>query len=565
MTPAMKIKGSEALIKSLLEEGADTLFGYIGGAIMPVYDALYDYSDRMKHYLMRHEQGAIHATQAYSRVTGKTGVCFATSGPGATNIVTGLADAQLDSTPLICITGQVHSALLGTDAFQEQDMISISMPVTKWNFQITKPEEIGPAIAKAFYVAGSGRPGPVLIDFTKDAQMAELEFSYEKCTGIRSYFPIPKIDHNQAQEAATLINNCQKPLILAGHGTKISGAQQLLLSFAEKTGIPVSNTLLGLSGFPQEHPLYVGMLGMHGNYGPNIKTNDADLLIAIGMRFDDRVTGDLSRYAINAKVIHIDIDKSELSKNVKADIPILADARQALDTLLPLVQERKHDAWLKEFKECQRIENEVVVHNQCYPEGSDPHMGEVARLISEMTHGEAIIVTDVGQHQMITARYYRFAPTSNFITSGGLGTMGFGLPAAFGAAVGAPHKQVIAVIGDGGFQMTIQELGSYFQHKIPVKIILLNNNFLGMVRQWQEMFFNKRYSYTEMINPDFIAIAKGYHIPGRKITDRSDLPAALQELLNEPGTRLLEIVVRKEENVMPMVPAGESVSNIRLT
>jgi len=559
-----KIKGAEALIRCLLEEGTENIFGYIGGAIMPVYDALFDYTDKINHYLMRHEQGAIHAAQAYARVTGKTGVCIATSGPGATNIVTGLADAQLDSTPIICITGQVHSALLGTDAFQEQDMMSISMPVTKWNFQITRAEEIAPAVAKAFYVAGSGRPGPVLLDFSKDAQMADIAFSYHKCQKMRSYFPLPKINQELAREAAKLINDAKKPIIFAGHGVKISGAESLLLAIAEKTGIPVCNTLLGLSCFPQDHPLYVGMLGMHGNYGPNIKTNEADLIIAVGMRFDDRVTGDLSRYAVNAKVIHIDIDKSELSKNVKADVPLLADAKEALNTLTGMLNANTHKSWVNEFSQCYSLEHKMVIKPQCYPKGETPKMAEVIRILTEITKGEAVIVTDVGQHQMISARYYRFLKNSAFITSGGLGTMGFALPAAFGAIVGCPEKQVVAIIGDGGFQMTIQELGSYMQYKLPVKIIILNNSFLGMVRQWQELFFNKRYSQTEMQNPDFVKIAEGYGISAKKITKRNQIRPALKELLSAPGTSILEIEVEKEDNVMPMVPAGESVSNIRL-
>lgn len=559
-----KIRGADALILGLLEENVDTLFGYIGGAIMPVYDALYDYSDKIKHILTRHEQGAIHAAQAYARVTGKVGVCFATSGPGATNIVTGLADAQLDSTPIVCITGQVNSTLLGTDAFQEQDMISISIPVTKWNFQITKPEEIAPALAKAFYIANSGRPGPVLIDFTKDAQMAMLDFKYEKIKTLRSYFPYPKVNDIAIHEAVKLINNSRKPMILAGHGVNISNAENELLKFVNKTGIPVACTLLGLSSFPAKHKLYVGMLGMHGNYGPNIKTNEADLIIAIGMRFDDRVTGDLNRYAKQAKIIHIEIDKSEINKNVKCDVAINSDAKEALMVLLEKVNSNNHDEWHKEFIECYEIENQKVIKKQLYPDCPKLHMGEVIRIVSEKTDGNAVIVTDVGQQQMISARYYQFLKPKSFITSGGLGTMGFGLPAAIGAKLGAPERDVIAIIGDGGFQMTIQELGTYMQHQFPVKIIILNNNFLGMVRQWQEMFFNRRYSYTEMKNPDFVAIARGYGIESKKITSRDNLNNAIDEMLNSKSTYVLEIEVTKEENVLPMVPAGESVSNIRL-
>lgn len=560
-----EIRGADILIKALLEEGVDTIFGYVGGAIMPVYDALYDFQNQIKHILVRHEQGAIHAAQAYARVTGKPGVCFVTSGPGATNIVTGLADAQLDSTPVICITGQVDSKLLGTDAFQEQDMISISIPVTKWNYQITKPEEITSAIAKGFYVSNTGRPGPVLIDITKDAQLAKAEYSYNKVSELRSYFPYPIANEMAVNNAATLINNSKKPFIFCGHGVLISDSSKELVQFSEKTGIPVACTLLGLSGFPQNHPNYVGMLGMHGNYGPNIKTNEADLIIAIGMRFDDRVTGDLKRYAKQAKIIHIEIDKSEINKNVTVDVAINSDAKEALIKLFEHVNNNNHNDWINEFRECDKIEYDVVIKKQVYPEVPHLHMGEVVRMVSEMTNGEAVIVTDVGQQQMITARYYKFQKPFSFITSGGLGTMGFGLPAAFGASMGSPDRQVIAIIGDGGFQMTIQELGTYFQHKFPVKIIILNNNFLGMVRQWQEMFFNKRYSYTEMKNPDFIAIAKGYHIESRKVDERKDLEGALKEMLESKETYILEVVVTQEENVFPMVPAGESVSNIRLS
>jgi len=549
---------------ALIEEGVDTLFGYIGGAIMPIYDALYDQSDKLNHILTRHEQGAIHAAQGYARVSKKIGVCFATSGPGATNIITGLADAQLDSTPLVCITGQVHSQLLGSDAFQEQDIISISMPVTKWNIQVTKPEEISNAIAKAFYIANSGRPGPVLVDITKDAQLGLLDFSYNKCTEIRSYFPYPKVDLLDIKKAADLINASKKPLILCGHGVLLSGAEKDLLDFAEKADIPVASTLLGLSAIPNSNRLYVGMLGMHGNYAPNIKTNECDLLIAVGMRFDDRVTGDLLRYAKQAKVIHIEIDQSEINKNVSVDVGIHADAKEALISLNTLINKSTHTDWLNEFNDCYKVEFEKVISKQLHPGDGAIQMGEVVDIIANKTNGNAIIITDVGQNQMMAARYYKFNQANSFVTSGGLGTMGFGLPAALGAKTGNPSREVIAFIGDGGFQMTIQELGTYYQLGITIKVVILNNNFLGMVRQWQEMFFDKRYSYTEMVNPDFTAIAKGYHLKSRKITKREDLNDALNEMLACNSTYILEIEVKQEDNVMPMVPAGESVSNIRL-
>jgi acetolactate synthase-1/2/3 large subunit len=559
-----KITGSEALILSLIEEGVDTIFGYPGGAIMPVYDLLYDYRDKINHILVRHEQGAAHAAQGYARVTGKPGVCFVTSGPGATNLVTGLADAMVDSTPIICISGQVTAPLLGSDAFQESDVMGISMPVTKWNVQITKAEEIPDAIAKAFYIAKTGRPGPVMLDFTKDAQFAEFNFSYKKCSRIRSYIPYPTIDLNKVEQAAVLINKAQKPLALIGQGVILSGAEAELKTFLEKTGIPAAWTLLGSSAFPHNHPLNVGMLGMHGNYGPNIKTNECDVLIALGMRFDDRVTGDTSSYATQAKIIHCEIDPSEVDKNIKSDIAIIADLKETLQALIPHVKENSHTGWLAEFEKAFKIEYERVIFPEIHPESGELTMGEVIRRISESTKGNAIVVTDVGQHQMVASRYFKVNTTRSLVTSGGLGTMGFGLPASVGAKVGRPDRQVIAVIGDGGFQMTIQELGTIAQSNIGVKIVLMNNTFLGMVRQWQQLFFNRRYSFTELKNPDFLMIAKGYGIKGRQLSKREEMDSAINEMLDYKGPFLLEVKVKKEGNVFPMVPAGMSVSDIRL-
>jgi acetolactate synthase-1/2/3 large subunit len=558
------VTGAQGVLLSLLEEGVDTVFGYPGGAIMPIYDALYDFQDQIKHHLVRHEQGGAHAAQGFARITGRPGVCFATSGPGATNLITGIADAQIDSTPMVCITGQVFSHLLGTDAFQETDVLGVTMPVTKWSYQVTRAEEIPEAIAKAFYIATSGRPGPVLIDITKDAQNAKFEYSYQKCQKINSYFPVPKLNKAAVQEAADLINGAQKPFIIWGQGVLLSHAQQDLQTLVEKTGIPAAWTILGLSALPTDHPLNVGMLGMHGNYGPNVKTNECDVLIAIGMRFDDRVTGDLKRYARQARIIHIEIDAAEINKNVHAHVPVNADAKEALQALLPLVKPNKHEAWVQEFKACAEIEFEKVMQAEMYPATGQIKMAEAMRHISELSQGQAVLVTDVGQHQMVAMRYYNFKQTLSNITSGGLGTMGFCLPAAMGAKVGVPDRQVIAVIGDGGFQMTIQELGCIFQYQIGVKIVVLNNNFLGMVRQWQELFHQKRYSSTEMVNPDFVGIGKAYGIAGQKVSEREHLEEAVRTMLEHDGPYLLEVVVEKEDNVFPMVPAGESVGNIRL-
>lgn len=562
---AKQISGSEALLQCLVAEGVDILFGYPGGAIMPVYDALYHYSDRLTHILVRHEQGAIHAAQGYARATGKVGVALATSGPGAANLVTGLSDASIDSTPVVCITGQVAEHLLGTDAFQEMDVINTTLPVTKWNIQITEASSIATQVAKAFYIARSGRPGPVLIDITKNAQFEMIDaFVYKPCTNIRTYSSRPTLDHAQLEKAAALINQAKRPYILVGQGILLGEATEELKKFVEKSGIPIASTLLGLSCLPTSHPLYVGFLGMHGNYGPNILTNECDVLIALGMRFDDRVTGNVSKYAKQAKVIHIDIDKAELNKIVKTEVPIHADVKEALSFLLPLIEEKQHKDWMKQFTEAARKEHEKVIQFDFHPLGKALHMGEVIREVTEQTRGEAILVTDVGQHQMVASRYFQFKQPRTNITSGGAGTMGFALPAAIGAKLGESTKQVVAVIGDGGFQMTEQELGTIMQYNIPVKILLLNNNFLGMVRQWQQLFFEKRYSFTEMKNPDFVALTKAYSIPAKKITERVELREAIREMLSAEGPFLLEVVVEKEENVFPMVPTGAGVAEILL-
>lgn len=559
-----RISGSEAVIKCLLAEGVDILYGYPGGAIMPVYDELYKYQDKIHHVLTRHEQGATHSAQGYARISGKVGVAIATSGPGATNLITGIADAQIDSTPLVCITGQVGSHLLGSDAFQETDIVGISTPVTKWNHQITKASEIPEVFAKAFYIAKSGRPGPVLIDITKDAQFEEFDFLYKKCTGIRSYKPVPESDEEALKSAAELINSAKKPMIVWGQGVILGKAEEEFKAVIEKAGIPSAWTILGASAIPTSHPLNIGMVGMHGNYAPNVLTNQCDVLIAIGMRFDDRVTGNLEKYAKQAKVIHFEIDPAEIDKNVKTDVAVLGDAKESLKALLPLLNENSHNEWHQEFKDLYKIEYEKVIKNDLHPTKEGLTMGEVLKEINIQTKGEAAIVSDVGQHQMIACRYAEFNTTKSNITSGGLGTMGFALPAAIGAKMAAPNREVVAIIGDGGYQMTIQELGTIFQQKVPVKIVVLNNEFLGMVRQWQELFFDKRYASTEMVNPDFVAIAKGYYIDAKKVTKREDLKYAVKEMIDSEGPYFLEVRVEKEGNVFPMIPTGASVSEMRL-
>ncbi len=557
--------GAKAVVLSLLEEGVDTIFGYPGGAIMPIYDELMNEEDKVFHILTRHEQGAAHAAQAYAQVSGKTAVCFATSGPGATNLVTGIANAYLDSVPVVFITAQVVSSLIGSAAFQETDILGISTPVTKWNYQVRRAEEIPDILAKAFFIAGSGRPGPVLIDITKDALLDSVDFAYEKCTWIRSYNPkLPKVKSQILQKAAELINQAKRPMILAGHGILIARAEEQLKELAEKTGIPVATTLLGLSSFPSSHPQFVGFLGMHGSYSSNVKTNEADLLIAVGMRFDDRVTGKLSEYAKQAKIIHIDIDKAEINKNVQVDVEIHADAKDALLSLLPLLEKTDHSEWLQGFRKLDETEKEKVIDKETRPKNGKIRMGEVVKMVSEKTDGLANVVTDVGQHQMAVARYYSFNRPNNLITSGGMGTMGFGLPAAVGTKIAAPDQETILFAGDGGLQMTIQELGTIMQYHIPVKIVLLNNSFLGMVRQWQDLFFDKRYASTEMENPDFIQIAKGYGIPGRRVTERGDLNAALDEMLAAKSAYLLELTIEKEGNIFPMIAPGKAVSEVML-
>lgn len=562
---ASQLTGSQAVLEALIHEGVDTVFGYPGGAIMPIYDALYDYNDRLKHILVRHEQGGIHAAQGYARTSGRVGVAFATSGPGATNLVTGLADAMIDSNPIVCITGQVFASLLGTDAFQETDVINITSPVTKWSYQVTEASEIPTALAKAFYVASTGRPGPVLIDITKNAQIELFDYlGYEKCTHIRSYRPAPIVRKEYIQKAAEVINSANKPFVLFGQGIILGKAEQEFKSFIEKGGFPSATTVMGLSALETDHPLHVGMLGMHGNYAPNVMTNECDVLIAVGMRFDDRVTGRLDKYAKQAKVVHLDIDPAEIDKNVKTTVPVWGNCKETLPLLTELINKGDHADWLQQFRDLENEEIKEVIQDELHPKGDILTMGEVVNVLNELTGGNAIITTDVGQHQMIACRYAKFNQSKSNVTSGGLGTMGFGLPAAIGAWYGAPDRDVIAIIGDGGFQMTLQELGTIMQFGAKVKILILNNQFLGMVRQWQQLFNDKRYSFVNITSPDFVAVAKGYYIDGNRISERKDLRGALETMLNHDSSYLLEVMVGKENNVFPMVAQGTSVSEIRL-
>jgi acetolactate synthase-1/2/3 large subunit len=561
----VELSGSAALLEALIVEGVDTIFGYPGGAIMPIYDALFDYKEKLNHILVRHEQGGIHAGQGYARTSGKVGVVFATSGPGATNLVTGLADAQIDSTPLVCITGQVFAHLLGTDAFQETDVINITTPVSKWNYQVTDANEIPEVIAKAFYIAKSGRPGPVLIDITKNAQIQKFDYKgYVQCHHIRSYRPKPIVRNQYIAEAAALINQAKKPFVIWGQGVILGSAEHEFKAFIEKSGIPSAWTILGAGAIPTDHPLNVGMLGMHGNYGPNVLTNSCDVLIAIGMRFDDRVTGRLDKYAKQAQVIHLDIDPAEIDKNVKTTVPVWGDCKETLPLLTNLIEPKEHTEWVKLFNEYTQKEVDAVIHDELNPTSGELTMGEVIKQLNELTNGDAVIVTDVGQHQMVACRYAQFNKTRSNVTSGGLGTMGFALPAAIGAKFGAQDRDVVAIIGDGGFQMTLQELGTIMQSGVDIKIIILNNRFLGMVRQWQELFNERRYSFVDIQSPDFVALAAAYRIGGQCISERSDLVPALTTMMNHKGSYLLEVMVTKENNVFPMVPQGCSVSEIRL-
>ncbi|MEG0926176.1 biosynthetic-type acetolactate synthase large subunit [Chryseobacterium sp.] len=560
-----ELSGSRIILEAFLQEDVHTVFGYPGGAIIPIYDALYDYKEQLEHILVRHEQAAVHAAQGLARVSGKVGVVMATSGPGATNLVTGLADALLDNTPIVCITGQVFEHLLGTDAFQEIDVMNVTSPVTKWNYQVTDANELPEVLAKAFYIAKSGRPGPVLIDVTKNAQLQKVSYKgYSPCHSLRSYKPDPVPSIEYAEQAADLINKAERPFIIAGQGIMLGKAEQEFLQFAEKSGIPIAWTVLGMSAVPTDHPQAVGMVGMHGNYGPNILTNQCDVLIAVGMRFDDRVTGRLDQYAKQAKIIHLDIDKAEINKNVKVDVPVLGNCKETLPLITAFINKREHSEWHQKFKDCMEVESINLINDELYPTEGEITMGEVIRYLNEITKGEAVIVTDVGQHQMVTCRYSNFKNPRTNITSGGLGTMGFCLPAAIGAVYGEHNLPVIAVMGDGGAQMNIQELGTVMQYHPDIKILILNNSYLGMVRQWQELFHEERYSFVDIQSPDFVQVAKGYGISGNKVAQRKDLESALREMLDHKGAFLLEVMTGKKHNVFPMIPQGKSVSEIVL-
>lgn len=555
-----KISGSEALMRSLEHEGVKTLFGYPGGAIMPVFDALYDHRDRLNHILVRHEQGAAHAAQGFARVSGEVGVCLVTSGPGATNTITGIADAMIDSTPIVVIAGQVGAGLLGTDAFQEVDLVGVTQPISKWNYQIRRAEDVAWAVARAFYIARSGRPGPVVLDFAKNAQVDMTDYEPVNVDFIRSYDPDPETDSTAVAEAVALINAAKRPLVLVGQGVELGNAQKELQNFVEKADIPCGCTLLGLSALPSNHRLNKGMLGMHGNLGPNVKTNECDVLIAVGMRFDDRVTGKLETYAKQAKIIHLDVDPSEIGKNVAVDVPVLGNCKRTLSLLTELIQPQKHEEWIASFKSYEEKEFNQVIEKEVFPKEGSINMGEVVNAVSEATHNEAILVTDVGQNQMMACRYFKFTKPRSIVTSGGMGTMGFCLPAAIGATFGRPDRTVCAFMGDGGLQMTMQELGTVMEQKSPVKIILMNNNYLGNVRQWQAMFFNRRYSFTPMMNPDYMQIASAYGIASRRVMSREELNDGIQEMLSTDGPFLLEVCVVEEGNVLPMTPPGSSVN-----
>lgn len=557
--------GSDALLQCLTNEGIDTVFGYPGGTIMPLYDKLYSYTDKLRHILTRHEQGAVHAAQGYARATGKVGVCMATSGPGATNLVTGIADAMIDSTPIVAITAQVVARSLGTDEFQEVDIIGVTMPITKWNYQITSADEIPEIIAKAFYLARTGRPGPVLIDITKDALVTEIaNFTYKPCEYVRGYYPYPKLNQTEIDEAIKLIDNAKQPIIFAGHGVELSQAQDELIALSEKANIPIASTIMSLNTINYDHPNFVGMLGMHGNYAPNIKTNEADVIIGVGLRFDSRVTGNLAKFAKQAKIIHIEIDRAEIGKILQPTLAVNCDAKTALKALTNGVKPANHQAWIDSFKPLDKIEHDEVIENAIHPKSGDIKMGEVVNLISEKTKGTAIVVTDVGQNQMATCRYYKFRQGSKILTSGGLGTMGYGIPAGVGAKVARPEKQVITFVGDGGFQMTAQELGTMAANNIGLKIVLLNNTYLGNVRQWQERFFGHRYSFVDIAGPDYITIAKGWQVDGQRVVDRKDLSSAIDAMLADDRPYVLEVAIEPEEGILPMVEPGDGVSDMKL-